>query len=122
VCHVTGGWLARTASMVMSSAQLAPADLQRQLAHPVHQDRRRLVGWDRALWPDSDRRPSSRRPTRGLHMPLDARADFDSAHGFAQDVAALLGTRNPGPATADQRMDERGEFVYLDVLRNAYAS
>jgi bifunctional non-homologous end joining protein LigD len=56
-----------------------------------------------------------------VHVPLDARADFDTVRGFAQEVAALLAARNPGLATTEQRRDKRGKLVYLDVMRNAYA-
>ena len=60
---------------------------------------------------------------RGLHVqvPLNARADFDTARGFALDVAGLLAARNPGLATTEQRKDKRGDLIYLDVMRNAYA-
>jgi bifunctional non-homologous end joining protein LigD len=60
---------------------------------------------------------------KGLHMhvPLDANADFDSARGFAHDVAGLLAARNLGLVTTEQRRDKRGKLIYLDVMRNAYA-
>ena len=60
---------------------------------------------------------------RGLHVqvPLNARADFDTARGFALDVAGLLAARNPGLATTEQRKDKRGDLIYLDAMRNAYA-
>jgi bifunctional non-homologous end joining protein LigD len=56
-----------------------------------------------------------------VHVPLDARAGFDAARGFAQDVAALLAAGNPGLVTTEQRKDKRGTLVYLDMMRNAYA-
>jgi bifunctional non-homologous end joining protein LigD len=56
-----------------------------------------------------------------VHVPLNARAGFDAARGFAQDVAALLAAGNPGLVTTEQRKDKRGKLVYLDVMRNAYA-
>ena len=56
-----------------------------------------------------------------VHVPLDAAADFDTARQFTQEVAALLAARNPGLATTEQRKDNRGELLYLDVMRNAYA-
>lgn len=60
---------------------------------------------------------------RGLHVhvPLNAQAGFDAARGFALEVAALLAARNPDLATTEQRKDKRGELIYLDVMRNAYA-
>jgi bifunctional non-homologous end joining protein LigD len=60
---------------------------------------------------------------RGLHVhvPLNATADFDAARGFALEVAGLLAARIPDLATTEQRKDNRGTLVYLDVMRNAYA-
>jgi bifunctional non-homologous end joining protein LigD len=56
-----------------------------------------------------------------VHVPLNASADFDTARGFAHDVAALFVTRNPGLATIEQRRDKRDGLIYLDIMRNAYA-
>ena len=36
-------------------------------------------------------------------------------------MAALLAARNPDLATTEQRKDKRGDLLYLDVMRNAYA-
>ena len=60
---------------------------------------------------------------KGLHVqvPLDATVDFDTARHFALDVGNLLASRNPGLATTEQRKDKRGDLVYLDIMRNAYA-
>jgi len=56
-----------------------------------------------------------------VHVPLNATADFDTARGFTQEVAALLAARNPDLATTEQRRDKRGDLIYLDVMRNSYA-
>jgi bifunctional non-homologous end joining protein LigD len=56
-----------------------------------------------------------------VHVPLNAQADFDTARGFTQEVAALLAARNPDLATTEQRRDKRGDLIYLDVMRNSYA-
>jgi bifunctional non-homologous end joining protein LigD len=56
-----------------------------------------------------------------VHVPLDATAGFDTARGFALEVAGVLAARNPGVATTEQRRDKRGDLIYLDVMRNAYA-
>ena len=60
---------------------------------------------------------------KGLHVqvPLDATVDFDTARHFALDVGNLLASRNPGLATTEQRKEKRGDLVYLDIMRNAYA-
>jgi bifunctional non-homologous end joining protein LigD len=56
-----------------------------------------------------------------VHVPLNAGADFGTARQFAHDVAVLLAARNPDLATTEQRKDKRGDLVYLDIMRNAYA-
>jgi bifunctional non-homologous end joining protein LigD len=60
---------------------------------------------------------------RGLHVhvPLDRSADFDAARGFARDVAGLLARAHPELMTTQQRKDSRGDRIYLDLMRNAYA-
>jgi bifunctional non-homologous end joining protein LigD len=56
-----------------------------------------------------------------LHVPLDRETDFDAVRAFATDAADLLVERHPGRLTREQRKAKRGDRVYLDVLRNAYA-
>jgi bifunctional non-homologous end joining protein LigD len=56
-----------------------------------------------------------------VHVPLNATAGFEAARGFALEVAGLLAARNPDLATTEQRKDNRGTLIYLDVMRNAYA-
>ena len=60
--------------------------------------------------------------SRGLHVhvPLDGEADFDRVRGFAKDAADLLVSRHPERLTREQRKAERGDRVFLDVMRNAY--
>jgi bifunctional non-homologous end joining protein LigD len=60
---------------------------------------------------------------RGLHIhvPLNAREDFDTVREFAREVAGLLAARNPDLVTTEQRKDKRGARIYADIMRNAYA-
>ena len=60
---------------------------------------------------------------RGLHVlaPLDRRADFDAVREFARRAASLLVARHPDRLTDQPRKDARGDRVYLDIQRNAYA-
>ncbi|HLM89814.1 MAG TPA: non-homologous end-joining DNA ligase [Streptosporangiaceae bacterium] len=60
---------------------------------------------------------------RGLHVhvALDRRAGFDPVREFTHRAAALLARRHPDVITTEQRKDKRGERVYADVMRNAYA-
>jgi bifunctional non-homologous end joining protein LigD len=61
--------------------------------------------------------------SRGLHVlvPLDRGAPFDDVRAFARDAAALLAARHPRELTTEQRKAKRGDRLYLDVARNAYA-
>src|SRR5439155_23343201 len=60
---------------------------------------------------------------RGLHVHvgLNRRADFDEVREFAHRVAEMLARRHPDAITAEQRKDKRGDRIYADVMRNAYA-
>jgi bifunctional non-homologous end joining protein LigD len=60
---------------------------------------------------------------RGLHVhvPLRAERDFDAVRGFAREAATLLVSRFPRELTLEQRKEQRGQRLYLDVMRNAYA-
>ena len=61
--------------------------------------------------------------SRGLHVvvPLRADTDFDTARQFARDVAEVVVADDPSHRTVEARKDKRGDRVYLDVMRNAYA-
>jgi len=60
---------------------------------------------------------------RGLHVHvgLNRRADFEEVREFAHRVAEMLARRHPDAITAEQRKDKRGDRIYADVMRNAYA-
>ncbi|MFG2651438.1 non-homologous end-joining DNA ligase [Streptomyces sp. NPDC048436] len=61
--------------------------------------------------------------SRGLHVvvPLKGEDDFDDVRGFARDVADTLAADHPDRLTTAARKAERGERLYLDIQRNAYA-
>ncbi len=56
-----------------------------------------------------------------VHVPLRPEADFDTVRGFARDVATRLASRFPGELTVEPRKEARGQRLYLDIMRNAYA-
>ncbi|MFI9154425.1 non-homologous end-joining DNA ligase [Streptomyces sp. NPDC053367] len=74
---------------------------------------------------DQLRLPSAPMTTgsRGLHIvvPLSGRHDFDEVREFAHDVAELLAAAHPGRLTTAARKKDRGDRLYLDIQRNAYA-
>jgi bifunctional non-homologous end joining protein LigD len=61
--------------------------------------------------------------SRGLHVvvPLSRGADFDTVRQFARDIAGVVAADDPAHRTVEQRKDKRGDRIYLDVMRNAYA-
>jgi bifunctional non-homologous end joining protein LigD len=81
--------------------------------------------WARELLDDELGLTSYVRTTGGrglhVHVPLDRRAGFDPVLEFTHRVAAVLAGRHPDVITTEQRKDKRGERVYADVQRNAYA-
>lgn len=60
---------------------------------------------------------------KGLHVHVPLRVDegFDQAREFAREVAELMVRDDPHRFTLEQRVEQRGDRVYLDVQRNAYA-
>ncbi|MEU2280495.1 non-homologous end-joining DNA ligase [Streptomyces sp. NPDC013178] len=74
---------------------------------------------------DEVRLPSALMTTgsRGLHVvvPLDGQHDFDEVRAFARDAAELLAADHPDRLTTAARKKDRGDRLYLDVQRNAYA-
>lgn len=60
--------------------------------------------------------------SRGLHvvMPLRRDADFDQVREVAQAMAEQLADRHPDALTTEHRKRNRGNRIYLDVMRNAY--
>ncbi|MEG3626688.1 non-homologous end-joining DNA ligase [Streptomyces poriticola] len=61
--------------------------------------------------------------SRGVHLvvPLTGQQDFDEVREFARDVADTLAAAHPGELTTAARKKDRGDRLYLDVQRNAYA-
>ncbi|MDQ0384337.1 bifunctional non-homologous end joining protein LigD [Streptomyces sp. DSM 42143] len=61
--------------------------------------------------------------SRGLHVvvPLNGRQDFDDVREFARDVAEVLAAERPDRLTTAARKKDRGDRLYLDIQRNAYA-
>ncbi|MFC8002219.1 non-homologous end-joining DNA ligase [Streptomyces olivaceus] len=74
---------------------------------------------------DELRLPSAPMTTgsRGLHVvvPLTRRHDFDHVREFARDAADVLAAAHPGRLTTAARKKDRGDRLYLDIQRNAYA-
>ncbi|OBK49439.1 non-homologous end-joining DNA ligase [Mycobacterium sp. 1081908.1] len=61
--------------------------------------------------------------SRGLHVvvPLRPDTDFDTARQFAREVAEVVAADDDAHRTVEARKDKRGDRVYLDIMRNAYA-
>ncbi|MFF5157640.1 non-homologous end-joining DNA ligase [Streptomyces sp. NPDC000348] len=61
--------------------------------------------------------------SRGLHVivPLSGDHAFDDVRAFAREVADTLAAAHPDRLTTAARKKDRGDRLYLDVQRNAYA-
>ena len=61
--------------------------------------------------------------SRGLHVtvPLDRSADYDAVRAFAENVARLMVSRDPEHLTVEQRINKRGDKVFIDTMRNSYS-
>jgi bifunctional non-homologous end joining protein LigD len=61
--------------------------------------------------------------SRGLHVtvPLDASEDFGRVHEFARQLAGVIISRDPDRYTMEQLKKNRGDRVFIDINRNAYA-
>ena len=56
-----------------------------------------------------------------VHVPLRPEDDFDAVRDFARAAATVLASRSPHQLTLEPRKDARGQRIYLDVMRDAYA-
>lgn len=61
--------------------------------------------------------------SRGLHVtiPLEPVADHDTVRDFSQSIAAELVSRDPKRLTTEIQKEGRGNKLFVDTLRNAYA-
>ena len=86
---------------------------------------RRAALWARDLF-DGDLGLTSFARTSGgrglhVHVALDRQAGFDEVLPFAHRAADVLARRHPDAITTEQRKGKRGNRIYADVMRNAYA-
>ena len=56
-----------------------------------------------------------------VHVPLRPDDEFDPVRDFARDVAELIAANAPDELTTEQRIQNRGQRLYLDIMRNSYA-
>jgi bifunctional non-homologous end joining protein LigD len=61
--------------------------------------------------------------SKGLHVviPILRNQRFDDSRRFAQRVALIMTQNNPEKYTTEQRKEKRGDRLFIDTLRNAYA-
>jgi len=62
--------------------------------------------------------------SRGLHVfvPLRLGPTYDEVLPFAREICERLAADHPKELTVEQRIDARGQRVYLDPLRNAFGA
>ncbi|MEV0975361.1 non-homologous end-joining DNA ligase [Streptomyces sp. NPDC049915] len=119
-CLTFHRWLSRTGSIDTPDRMVFDLDPSRDDFAAVREAARRLGDLL-----DELRLPSAPMTTgsRGLHVvvPLAGHQDFDTVRQFARDVAELLAAEHPGRLTTAARKKDRGDRLYLDIQRNAYA-
>src|SRR5206468_10131999 len=61
--------------------------------------------------------------SRGLHVavPLERTEVFDSVRAFSRQLARIVVSEEPSQRTLAQRKNMRGDRVFVDTNRNAYA-
>ncbi|GAA3743337.1 non-homologous end-joining DNA ligase [Salinactinospora qingdaonensis] len=61
--------------------------------------------------------------SRGVHVvtPLRPERDFDDVRALSHELANRAAQRHPRSLTTEVRKNKRGDRVFLDTLRNAYA-
>jgi bifunctional non-homologous end joining protein LigD len=61
--------------------------------------------------------------SRGLHVVVALRRghDYAEVNAFARDAGAALAATSPATLTTEFRIAKRGERIFVDVHRNAYA-
>lgn len=61
--------------------------------------------------------------SRGIHVVVALQPEhaFDEVRKFAHAIAQIVVNRNPEQFTIEQRKEKRGNRVFIDYLRNAYA-
>lgn len=88
-------------------------------------DARRCALWLRDLLEDELGLAAFAKTTGGkglhVHVPLRPGGDFTAVRSFARSAAELLARRHPETITTEQRKAKRGQRVYADIMRNAYA-
>ena len=62
--------------------------------------------------------------SKGFHIvvPLDAKADFDAVHRFANTVGTVLVSRHPTRLTQEFSKSDRGGRILVDTGRNGYSA
>ncbi|WP_405649733.1 non-homologous end-joining DNA ligase [Streptomyces sp. NBC_00019] len=119
-CLTLHRWLSRVGRVEQPDRMVFDLDPFGDDFAPVHE-----AAWLLAELLDELELPSALMTTgsRGLHVvvPVTGHHDFDEVREFAKDVADTLAAAHPEKFTTAARKKDRGERLYLDIQRNAYA-
>ncbi|MEV7888856.1 non-homologous end-joining DNA ligase [Streptomyces sp. NPDC002817] len=119
-CLTLHRWLSRVGRVEQPDRMVFDLDPFGDDFAPVHE-----AAWLLAELLDELKLPSALMTTgsRGLHVvvPVTGHHDFDEVREFARDVADTLAAAHPEKFTTAARKKDRGERLYLDIQRNAYA-
>ncbi len=119
-CITLHGWLSRKDKLDKPDMLLIDLDPSGDDFTPVRTAALRC----RDLLDDLDIRPFVKTTgSRGLHVvvPLARTDSFDAVRDFASRLAEVLVEKFPDELTTEKRKNKRGNKIFLDVARNAYA-
>lgn len=119
-CLTLHRWLSRVGRVDHPDRMVFDLDPSGDDFAPVHE-----AAWLLAEVLDELKLPSALMTTgsRGLHVvvPVKGHHGFDEVREFAKDVADTLVAGHPEKFTTAARKKDRGDRLYLDIQRNAYA-
>lgn len=113
------GWLSCTSAIECADKLIFDLDPSGDDFSPVRLAARRVRGLMEALGMTAFVMTTG---SRGLHVvaPLKPDSQFDAVRNYARAMAERLANNYPEELTTEQRKDQRGRRIYLDVIRNAY--
>ena len=120
-CVTVHAWLSRRDRLhAPDQHHLRPGPVRRRLrAVRAAARRSRTSCEDLGLGVLPARRPDREACTSSRRSRADT--DFDTVRQFARDVADVVAADDPAHRTVEMRKNKRGDRMYIDIMRNAYA-
>ena len=122
-CLVPHVWLSGAAAPNRPDQMVFDLDPPGELDHAAVERVRSVAGIVRDLLDDLGAASFVKSTgSRGVHVhvPVHDCPGFDESRRLARHLARLVVDKHPDAVTLAQRKDDRGDRLYLDVLRNGY--